>query len=327
MKAAEIVLLSLKTAKVLGVGQQPLQEDLNDSLRLLNLMLSQWNRKRWLVYHLQDLVVNSTGAEFYTVGPGGNLDFPVRPSKIQRVFVRRNFSGPISGPDVVPLSPTPSPYVFQATEAGSVTVTGGSGVSLFYSDASGPPAWAPAVSPISVLPLDAVQMIYSSAPLATFSPTKPRQTMPPVPASAVDFQLTTILAYEDYSRIALKGIEAFPRYAFYDPAFELGRLYVWPQPAAGAFQIHVLVTAHLESVSSLAQELNLPPEYQAALMYNLAVRLTHDIGGMEPNPTLINLAKDSLDVLRGANAALTTLRMPQQLRRRGPFFVTTGSTS
>ncbi len=37
----------------------------------MNMMLAQWQRKRWLVYSLDDVSFAPTGAASYTVGVGG----------------------------------------------------------------------------------------------------------------------------------------------------------------------------------------------------------------------------------------------------------------
>lgn len=61
----------------------------NEGLRRLNWMISQWNRKRWIVYRLAEYSLESTGAESYTVGPGGDFDVSVRPNAIEYSFMRQ----------------------------------------------------------------------------------------------------------------------------------------------------------------------------------------------------------------------------------------------
>lgn len=72
--AADIVRLVLKDTGVLGVGQTATAEDTNDVFDTLNMMIGEWASKRWLLYHLLDVSVVSTGAQSYTVGPGGDID-------------------------------------------------------------------------------------------------------------------------------------------------------------------------------------------------------------------------------------------------------------
>ncbi len=72
--AADIVRLVLKDTGVLGVGQTATAEDTNDVFDTLNMMIGEWASKRWLLYHLLDISIVSTGAQSYTVGPGGDID-------------------------------------------------------------------------------------------------------------------------------------------------------------------------------------------------------------------------------------------------------------
>jgi hypothetical protein len=63
----DVVNLALKDAGIIGVGQTPNAEDSNGALTRLNWMLDKWAMKRWLVWHLKDYAVTSTGAQSYNV--------------------------------------------------------------------------------------------------------------------------------------------------------------------------------------------------------------------------------------------------------------------
>lgn len=89
---SDICSAALHECGALGVGQTALADDLNDAWARLQWMLQQWERKRWLVYHLVDLSKVSTGALSYTVGPGGDFDTgvgSVRPAKLESAFLRQ----------------------------------------------------------------------------------------------------------------------------------------------------------------------------------------------------------------------------------------------
>jgi hypothetical protein len=81
----DIVRLVLKDTGVLGVGQTANAEDTNDCFDTLNIMLGEWASKRWLIYHLQEYSIVSTGAISYTIGPGGNIDTGImqRPDRLE----------------------------------------------------------------------------------------------------------------------------------------------------------------------------------------------------------------------------------------------------
>lgn len=79
---ADIIRLVLKDTGVLGIGQSANAEDTNDCFDTLNIMIAEWNSKRWLLFHLVDLAKVSTGAQSYTVGPGGDFNAP-RPDRLE----------------------------------------------------------------------------------------------------------------------------------------------------------------------------------------------------------------------------------------------------
>jgi hypothetical protein len=89
----EICRIALKAGAILGVGQSPLAEDLSDAFDILNGMIAQWNRRRWLVYHLIDVVAQATGQQSYTVGPGGDFDTP-RIDRLESAFFRQTTANP-----------------------------------------------------------------------------------------------------------------------------------------------------------------------------------------------------------------------------------------
>jgi len=83
---------SLLECGAIGVGQTPLADDVTDAWARLQFMLLQWEKKRWLVYHLKTYALISTGQQSYTIGPGGEFDTgpgSTRPGRISSAFVRQ----------------------------------------------------------------------------------------------------------------------------------------------------------------------------------------------------------------------------------------------
>lgn len=226
---------ALKESGAFGVGQTPLAEDLNDAWVRLQFMLQQWERKRWLVFHLKDYSLVSTGSQSYTFGPGGNFDTgagaSVRPEKLESAFLRQ-------------------------------------------------------------------------INIANLEP---------------DYPMRIIQSREDYNEIAVKGLSSFPGAVFLDAAWPLATVYWWPIPQAGIYELHMTVKEQLPvSFATQATVFNLPYEYYAAILYNLAIRLCPKYG-ITPSPAIVSLAKDSLNVLRGANVAIKELNMPSELTRPGLY--------
>ena len=83
-----LVLQALKGCGVIGIGQVASAEDMNDALFQLNLLLDDWTTHRYLVYHLVDTALTSTGAQSYTVGSGGDFNIE-RPDKLEAAFFRQ----------------------------------------------------------------------------------------------------------------------------------------------------------------------------------------------------------------------------------------------
>lgn len=136
----------------------------------------------------------------------------------------------------------------------------------------------------------------------------------------IDYQLQIIPDRETYNRIALKQLTTFPQYLFYDSAFPTGLAYPWPLPLASIYEIHLTVKETLSQFTSLSQTISLPLEYMAALKFNLAIRLRQAYS-LPPDPVLVGLAKDSLNVIRNANTQISRLQVPTDLIRPGLYNV------
>jgi hypothetical protein len=225
-----IITRALRKSGVVGVGQTPAPEDTSDALADLNDILSQWQRKRWLVYHLVDVSKVSTGAQSYTVGPGQDFDV-ARPDRIESAFLRQTVQS------------------------------------------------------------------------------QPNQ---------VDYPLEIIQSREDYNQIRLKTLTSFPSSIFYDSAYPVGTVYPWPLPLANIYAIHLTLKEQLGQFTSLTQTVNLPPEYGAALLWNLCRWLRRSYQ-LPPDAEVNSLAQDSLNLIRNANAQIPTLGMPKTLIRDGVY--------
>lgn len=85
----DIITMSLLDAGVTGQGATPSAFDQANALQRLNWMVSQWRQQRYLVYVLRTIGLTSTGAQSYTVGPGGDYDLDVRPDRLEAAFFRQ----------------------------------------------------------------------------------------------------------------------------------------------------------------------------------------------------------------------------------------------
>ncbi|GBR43360.1 hypothetical protein [Gluconobacter roseus] len=85
---SDLVGLALEQLGVGVGGQNTDPQGLASGVMHLNMMLAQWQRKRWLVPNLVDKFCLSTGASVYAVGPGGDFDMPVRPAQVLSAYAR-----------------------------------------------------------------------------------------------------------------------------------------------------------------------------------------------------------------------------------------------
>ncbi|SAK19236.1 hypothetical protein UA17_01768 [Burkholderia multivorans] len=195
---------------------------MNDSFNLLNMMMAQWQRRRYMVYQLITAKKQATGAISYTVGPGGDFDMP-RPAKLEFAFFRQNVATPLP----------------------------------------------------------------------------------------VSYPLEILRAREDYDRISIKDLNAFPRFAFYDGGYPLGNLFVWPIPN-NQYEIDITVMQQLQQFRSINDQITLPPEYSAALMWNLVLEL-YPFFGLPVSDVAVKKAEASMRIIEEANAQIPRLQMPGAL--------------
>lgn len=133
----------------------------------------------------------------------------------------------------------------------------------------------------------------------------------------IDYPMQLLQSMTDYVRISAKTIESMPNSAYYDPQYPLGVLHVYPVAITG-YEIHLLTLAPLAAFETPYDDINLPAEYEEALMWNLAGRL-FTMYGMEPTQTVIKLASASLATVRMANSQIAQLYMPADLVRRSAY--------
>lgn len=137
------------------------------------------------------------------------------------------------------------------------------------------------------------------------------------PTLYTDYPLAQLLAREDYARVSLKQMQSFPYYYFYDAAYPLGFLYLWPIPN-NQYELHIGTRAVLPQVDVLADDLNLPPGYDGAVKWNLARRLR--VAYRYPaDPEVNAMANNGINVVSSNNFAPPTLSIPSGLRGRARY--------
>jgi len=234
---SDLITQALKIANVIGVGQTPNATDINDCFNQLNMMLAQWQRRRYMVYNLVTTSKVATGQISYTIGTGGDFNI-TRPVKLESAFFRMQSGSPLP----------------------------------------------------------------------------------------VDYPLEVLRANEDYNRISIKKLNAFPQYIYYNTGYPLGTIYVWPVPN-NQYEIFLTVMTQLEAFQTITDTVTMPPEYLSAMQWNLA-RIICVIYGLPITPELTGYAEASMRAIEEVNSQIPLLHMPVALRGKsgayniyGDFYV------
>ena len=135
----------------------------------------------------------------------------------------------------------------------------------------------------------------------------------------IDYPLRLMESYVDYAQlIALKSLQSFPAHACYRPDYPTGSLFVYPAALSNLYEVHILTKAILSQFATLTTSVSLPPEYNAAIKWNLTVRLRASYD-LPPQPVVIKLAKESLNIIRGANTQIGRLSLPPEITSNGGY--------
>jgi hypothetical protein len=143
----------------------------------------------------------------------------------------------------------------------------------------------------------------------------------------ISLQLRKIFSYEEYIRIAVKGLNSLPDHFFYDNQWPYGNVFIWPIPNS-TYEVHLLVEAPLNfplaitnppsAGTGLDTPFTLPAEYQEAVFYNLSLRISAMYQFPATDDTK-QLAKTSLNTIVVANTQVPKMQMPIAIRRAKAF--------
>jgi hypothetical protein len=132
----------------------------------------------------------------------------------------------------------------------------------------------------------------------------------------VDTPIEIIPSREEYNRLSLKGLISFTIYAYYDNSYPMGTVYFYPSPNAVTYQVWLSFKNAIPvyTMATIASVLSIPPQYIAAIKFNLAKRYRQAYGkGLRPDPELNALARSSLDIVKQSNLQIPELIMPKVL--------------
>lgn len=136
---------------------------------------------------------------------------------------------------------------------------------------------------------------------------------PNLAPSPIDWPLKAIPSRENYNAIALKSLQSFPSYYWYDAAYPLGLIYPYPIPN-NQYQLHVTTRQILTGFTDLAQEITIPSVYLQALVYNLAAILCTSYD-KPTQPEIVAIAQAAKVTIKGNNSQIPNAVLPDGLTR------------
>lgn len=88
------------------------------------------------------------------------------------------------------------------------------------------------------------------------------------------------MSREEYHAMPIKTTEGYPTMWFYDRQRDNGTLYVWPAPDSTGGTLKFTYRRRIMDMDAGADDYDLPPEWEEAILYNLAERLILPYGKM-----------------------------------------------
>jgi len=109
------------------------------------------------------------------------------------------------------------------------------------------------------------------------------------------------LTQQQWNDILQKSTESqLPSGVYYEPAYPIGTVRVWPVPLEG-LTITLSVNMQISPVASIGSTIALPPGYERALVYALAVDLAPEYPAVTLSQRVIDAADEALADIKRAN--------------------------
>lgn len=146
--------------------------------------------------------------------------------------------------------------------------------------------------------LVAGQSTYTMGSGQTFNTTRPTNILQAyVRIGGVDNDVD-VINDEAYNAIPFKELTGVPQWLNYDNANPTDNLRIYPVPAS-AYPLFILSEKPLASFTTLDTVITMPPGWERALIYNLALELAPEYG-VQPDASIAAIAAKSLGLARMA---------------------------
>lgn len=106
--------------------------------------------------------------------------------------------------------------------------------------------------------------------------------------------------YKNFADIGDKDLESYPQVFLHNPEYPLAKVSFWPVPD-DSYSVYFQAQKPLGQYTNSANDLNLPPEYEEAIEWNLAARLAPEYIGEVPR-TVAMMAQQTFQTLKTLHA-------------------------
>lgn len=129
---------------------------------------------------------------------------------------------------------------------------------------------------------------------------------------APDFEREVeVINWDQYQDIRLKTLQStYPTVLYYDRAYPLGGLRFWPIPTDSTAKAVLYVWQPIAKFASQGDTITLPPGYEEAIEYNLALRLAATHPGNLISPIVIDTARESKAQIKRLNLGTPPIMEP-----------------
>jgi hypothetical protein len=164
-------------------------------------------------------------------------------------------------------------------------------------------------------PLVASQQLYTIGVGGNFNIERPVWLDPYGNSLVVNYGLVnqfelplTLFSDQQWSEISMKSMATiYPQGMWFNQSFPLSQLYFWPIPTGASLYVALMMPMEVLAPVTLTSVMTMPPGYQKALRYALAVELAQEFG-RQLNPMVLKIARETKASVMGQNESPTTMR-------------------
>ena len=109
------------------------------------------------------------------------------------------------------------------------------------------------------------------------------------------------MTQDEWNGVLQKSTQSqLPEAIYYEPTFPYGTLRFWPVPLE-ALTVTLAIDMQISAIAAIGDTISLPPGYERALIYALAVDLAPEYPAVTLSQSVIDTADDALADIKRAN--------------------------